>query len=92
MALTRGTAQAWAGLRTWRKNDETCLLARDLVRLAGETMAGAIRVALRGRLARGKCRPDVATRVERLLAIDRRCAESLQPGPSAAEHGDLLLR
>ena len=29
------------------KNDETCLLARDLARLTGETMTGAITVALR---------------------------------------------
>ena len=34
------------------KNDETCLLARDLARLTGETMTGAITVALRERLAR----------------------------------------
>lgn len=72
------------------KNDETCLLARDLARLTGETMTGAITVALRERLAREKRRRNVNIRVEQLLAIGRRCAESLQPGPSAAEHGDLL--
>lgn len=72
------------------KNDETYLLARDLARLTGETMTGAITVALRERLAREKRQRDVSARVERLLAIGRRCAESLQPGPSAAEHGDLL--
>lgn len=72
------------------KNDETCLLARDLARLTGETMTGAITVALRERLAREKRRRNVNARVEQLLAIGRRCAESLQPGPSAAEHGDLL--
>ena len=33
--------------------------------------------------------PDDAG-VEELLTIGRRCAESLGPGPSAAEHGDLL--
>ena len=72
------------------KNDETCALARDLARLTGDTMTGAITVALRERLARERRRRDVNTRVEELLAIGRRCADSLDPGPSAAEHGDLL--
>ena len=73
------------------KNDETCLLARDLVRLTGETMTGAITVALRERLAREKRQRDAdAPRIEELLAIGRRRAESLGPGPSAVEHGDLL--
>ena len=35
-------------------------------------------------------RHDLNARVEELLAIGCRCAESLQPGPSAVEHGDLL--
>ena len=72
------------------KNDETCLLARDLARLTGETMTGAVTVALRERLAREKRRRDVDARIEELLVIGRRCAASLGPGPSAAEHGDLL--
>ena len=38
------------------KNDETCLLARDLARLTGETMTAAITVALRERLARTRRR------------------------------------
>ena len=72
------------------KNDATCLLARDLARLTGETMTGAITVALRERLAREKCGRDASARIEALLAIGRRCALSLAPGPSAVEHGDLL--
>lgn len=72
------------------KNEETCLLARDLARLTGETMTGAIAVALRERLARERRRSDADARVGELLAIGRRCAESLGPGPSAVEHGDLL--
>ena len=72
------------------KNEEACLLARDLARLTGETMTGAITVALRERLAREKRRYDADARVEELLAIGRRCAASLEPGPSAVEHGDLL--
>ena len=72
------------------KNDETCLLARDLARLTGETMTGAITVALRERLAREKRLRGLDAGIDELLAIGRRCAESLKPGPSAIEHGDLL--
>ena len=72
------------------KNEETCRLARDLARLTGDTMTGAITLALRERLAREERRRDLDARVEELLAIGRRCAESLQAGPGAAEHGDLL--
>ena len=72
------------------KNDETCLLARDLARLTGETMTGAITVELRARFAREVRLRDAGVRIEELLVIGRRCAESLEPGPSAVEHGDLL--
>ncbi len=72
------------------KNDETCQLARDLARLTGETMTRAITVALHERLAREKRRRDLNARIEELLAIGQRCAEALEPGPSAIEHGNLL--
>ena len=72
------------------KNDETCRLASDLAQLTGETKTGAITIALRERLARERRRRDADARIEELLAIGRRCAESLKPGPSAAEDGDLL--
>ena len=36
------------------KNEETCRLARELARLTGETMTGAVTVALRDRLEREK--------------------------------------
>ncbi len=58
--------------------------------LTGETMIGAIAAALRERLARKKRRRGLEAGVDELLAIGRRCAESLDPGPSAIEHGDLL--
>ncbi len=72
------------------KNEETCRLAADLAQLTGETMTGAITVALRDRLERERRRCDIDARVRRLLAIGERCAARLEPGPSAAEHGDLL--
>lgn len=72
------------------RNEEACRLARDLARLTGETVTDAITVALRERLARAERRRDLDARVGELLAIGRRCGDSLQPGPSAVEHGDVL--
>ena len=72
------------------KNDETCRLAGELARLTGETMTGAITVALRQRLAREKRRRDVDARVQELHAIGQRCAKLVGQGPSSLEHGDLL--
>ncbi len=65
------------------KNEETCRLARELAELTGETMTGAITVALRERLEREK-------RVKELHAIGQHCASLLSDGPSAVEHGDFL--
>ncbi|MYA09188.1 MAG: protein transcription factor [Holophagales bacterium] len=72
------------------RNEEACRLARELAWLTGETVTDAITVALRERLAREERRRELDARVEELLAIGRRCAKSLQPGPSAIEHGDVL--
>ena len=72
------------------KNDETCRLAGELARLTGETMTGAVTVALRERLAREKRRRDVDARVQELHAIGQRCAKLVGQGPSSLEHGDLL--
>ena len=72
------------------KNEETCRLARELAHLTGETMTGAITVALRERLERTRREEGTETRVQRLLTIGRRCANMLGDGPSAVEHGDFL--
>ena len=72
------------------KNEETCRLAGALARLTGETMTGAITVALHERLQREKRRRGVEARVRELRAIAERCAGLMGPGPSASEHGDLL--
>lgn len=72
------------------ENEEACRLAGDLAELTGESVTGAVTVALRERLAREKRRRDVRARAEDLLAIGERCAKLLGPGSSAAEHGDLL--
>ena len=72
------------------KNDETCRLAGELAGLTGETMTGAITVALRERLAREKRRRDVDARVQELHAIGQRCAHLVGERASSLEHGDLL--
>ena len=72
------------------KNDETCRLAGELARLTGETMTGALTVALRERLAREKRRYDAAVLARELHAIGQRCAKLLGPGPSSVDHSDLL--
>ena len=72
------------------KNEETCRLAADLARLTGETMTGAITVALQERLEREKRLRNADVRAQKLRAIAERCAKLLGPGPSAVEHGDVL--
>ena len=72
------------------KNEETCRLAGELARLTGETMTGAITVALRERLAREKHRRDLDARTQELHAIGQRCAKLMGEGASSLEHGDLL--
>ncbi len=72
------------------KNEETCRLARELARLTGESMTGAITVALRERLGRRRRERNVDERLRELRAIAERCAKLMGSGPSAVEHGDLL--
>ena len=72
------------------KNEETCRLAGELARLTGETMTGAITVALRERLQRENHKRNAEVRVQELRGIAERCARLLGPGPSAVEHGDFL--
>ena len=72
------------------KNDETCRLARELADLTGESMTGAITVALRERLERETRRQDKDVLLRDIRTIAERCAAKLGPGPSAVEHGDYL--
>ena len=72
------------------KNQEACDLASELAQLTGETMTGAITVALRERLEREKGERSAEAQVQRLLAIGERCASMMGDGPSAVEHGDFL--
>ena len=73
------------------KNEETHQLARELAALTGESMTGAITVALKERLERERHERGAEIRLQQLRAIRKRCARLLKPGgPSAVEHGDLL--
>ncbi len=72
------------------KNEETCRLASELAQLTGETMTGAITVALKERLEREKRERSVEARLKEMRAIAERCAKLLRDGPSAVEHGDFL--
>lgn len=72
------------------KNEKTCQLASELAQLTGDTMTGAITIALRERLEREKRERSTEARVQRILAIGKRCASALRDGPSAVEHGDFL--
>lgn len=72
------------------KNEETCLLAGELARLMGETKTGAITAALKERLERERRLRDRESLLRKIRVIRKRCASLLNPGPSVAEHGDLL--
>ena len=72
------------------KNEETCRLASELASLTGETMTGAITVALQERLEREQRSRSVEARIERLRQIGERCSKLLGDGPSAVDHGDFL--
>ena len=72
------------------KNEETCRLARELARLTGESMTGAITVAVRERLDREERQRSMEARLKRMREIADRCARLLGPGPSAVEHGQML--
>ena len=72
------------------KNEETCRLARELAHLTGETMTGAITVAVRERLGREERQRGMKERLRRMRAIADHCASLMGPGPSAVEHGDFL--
>ena len=72
------------------KNEETCRLARELADLTGESMTGAITVALEERLERERHGRSVETRLREMRAISERCADLLRDGPSATDHGDFL--
>ena len=69
------------------KNEETCRLARELAELTGETITGAITVALRERLERQR---EIAERLKRMRAISKRAAKRLRKSGPPIDHGEIL--
>ncbi len=72
------------------KNEETRRLAGELASLTGETLTGAVTLALQERLERERRRRGAEARLEKMRAIADRCAKLLRDGPAAVDHGDLL--
>ena len=68
------------------KNEETCNLARERADLTGETMTGAITIALRERLER----EQREARLEAIHAIQARVERLLTDGAPPVDHADLL--
>ena len=71
------------------KNPEACRLIEELSDVTGETMTGAVVVAVRERLARVR-RSEAGSLAEKLLAIGRDCAKRLGPEYRALNHDALL--
>ena len=72
------------------KNEETCALARELAELTGETMTGAITVALRERLERERHQRSVAARLDAVHEIQERVARLLDGASPPSDHAELL--
>lgn len=72
------------------KNEKTCRLAGELARLTGETMTGAITVALEERLERERHQRGAETRLRKMRAIAGSCARLLRKGGPPIDHGDFL--
>ena len=72
------------------ENGETCRLAGELAQPTGETMTGAITIALRERPERERRRRGAGALARELHDVGQRCASLLGSGPPAVEHGDLL--
>lgn len=73
------------------KNEETCRLARELANLSGESITGAVTVALAQRLDREKHASNAPERLQDMLNIAKRCSDLLGPGLSSVEHAKILF-
>ena len=72
------------------ENEQTCRLAGELADLTGETMTGAITVALKERLERERRQRGVNVRLQRMRTISERCAKLLRDAGPPVDHGDFL--
>ncbi len=67
------------------KNEKTCELARELAELTGDTMTGAITIALRERVEQIKRERDREAILREVRAIRDSVAKKLKDGPSVEE-------
>jgi antitoxin VapB len=73
------------------KDDETHALASELASLTGESMAGAVKKALREVLERERRERDVQAKVKRVLALAAELRASMTGPPiTNAELDDML--
>ena len=72
------------------ENEQTCRLAGELAHLTGETMTGAITVALKERLERERRQRGVNVRLQRMRTISEPCAKLLRDAGPPVDHGDFL--
>ncbi|MCY4616344.1 MAG: type II toxin-antitoxin system VapB family antitoxin [Chloroflexi bacterium] len=72
------------------KNEETCALARELAELTGETMTGAITLALQERLERERRERSVDARLDAIHEIQERVARLLDGASPPIDHAELL--
>lgn len=71
------------------KNEKTHGLVRQLAKVTGESLTGAITTAVRERLERLRS-AHRAGLADRLLRIGKDCAPRLREPFRSVEHGDLL--
>lgn len=71
------------------KNEETQRLAQELAELTGESMTGAITIALRERLEHVRAESGKGL-AERLVKIGKECAAHLKEPSLSLDHGEWL--
>ncbi len=72
------------------KNEETCRLAGELADLTGDTMTGAITVALRERLERERHQRSAEERLRKIRAVAERYAALFPDSGPPIDHAELL--
>lgn len=70
------------------RNDEACVLARELSDLTGESLEIAVIAALRERL--GRLQAGETPLASRLTAIGKDCAKRLKEPCLSLDHGEFL--
>ena len=72
------------------KDEETHQLTWELIQLTGETMTGAVTVAMRERLERERLERSVENRLRRLRAIRRLGLRQVSGGVMSSQHDSPL--